>query len=136
MNPANDALIREGDWVSGTSVKDEKFIGYVESMNENGELKVVVTQCDLQETVGTTIETKLARVKKLPAYTPSAPEEVRSLIELALMTHDKEWFEELRARQSAASATGSAGRQHTHHAPASRLFGTAPKKSERVLMKC
>lgn len=129
MNPVNSALIREGDWVTGTSYKDEKFIGYVESMNENGVLKVWVTQCDLEETVGLTIETKLSKVKKLPDHTPSAPEELNSLIELALMTHDKEWFDALRAKLAAASPA-AAGRNEQGQGTSInrlRLFRTAPR---------
>ncbi|WP_199615132.1 IDEAL domain-containing protein [Paenibacillus alkalitolerans] len=104
--------VRDGDWVSGTSDMDEIFIGYVESMDAGGMLTVRVTQCDREEAVGMLIETKLSKVKKLPLHTPTNPEELRSLIDLALMTHDKAWFEELRAMQAMYSfkATGSAGR--------------------------
>jgi hypothetical protein len=95
--------VREGDWVSGTSELDEKFIGYVESLDAGGIIRVVVTQCDREDTVGMTIETKLAKVKKMQPYTPSSPEELHSLIDIALMTHDKAWFEDLRAMLAMAS---------------------------------
>jgi len=98
------ALIHEGDWVSGTSQLDEKFIGYVESMNRSGGLKVRVTQCDREDAVGTSVEAALAKVRKLPDYTPSAPEELKDLIELSLATHDKEWFDELSARLAVPQA--------------------------------
>jgi hypothetical protein len=93
-------LIRVGDWVSGTSSLDEKFIGFVESTNNGGGLKVWVTQCDLESTVGTSIDAVLAKVKKLPDSSPETPDELRDLIELALMTHDQEWFQELSAKLS------------------------------------
>lgn len=91
-------LIRAGDWVSGTSPMDEKFIGYVESMNKNGGLKVWVTQCDLESTIGTSIDAVIAKVKKLPDSSPETHEELRGLIELALMTHDEEWFQVLSSK--------------------------------------
>lgn len=97
------ALIKEGDWVSGTSQADEKFIGYVESMNQGGGLKVWVTQCDREEAVGTIIDAGLAKVKKLPDNAPLAADELQGLIELALATHDKEWFHELTGKLAAPS---------------------------------
>lgn len=102
MNPT--LLIQEGDWVSGTSQADEKFIGFVESVSGGGAgLKVWVTQCDREEAVGTSIDASAAKVKKLPDHTPSTPEELRGLIELALMTQDKIWFDELSAKMAVST---------------------------------
>jgi hypothetical protein len=95
--PLNYALVREGNWISGTTQHDEKFIGFVQSMNEDGTVRVWVTQSDREAIVGTTILAKLVKVKMLTESGPTSPEEVKSLIELALGTHDKEWFEQLRA---------------------------------------
>lgn len=101
-------LIQEGDWVSGTSQSDEKFIGFVESLSGGGTgVKVWVTQCDREEAVGTSIEASLAKVKKLPDHVPTTSEELRSLIELSLMTQDKEWFDALSAQVNAAAAPAS-----------------------------
>jgi hypothetical protein len=96
-NPMKYELIREADWISGTTQEDEKFIGFVQSMKEDGALRVWVTQSDREAIVGSTIHSKLAKVRKLPDPTLSSEGEVKSLIELALDTHDKEWFEQLRA---------------------------------------
>ncbi|MEF3303035.1 IDEAL domain-containing protein [Paenibacillus sp. GYB003] len=90
-------LLKEGDWVSGTTAQDEKFIGFVESVGAGGTVHVYVTQSDREAAVGTTVETKTAKAKKLPDYVPSAKSQLRDLIELALATHDKEWFESLSA---------------------------------------
>jgi hypothetical protein len=103
--PLNYALVREGDWISGTTKDDEKFIGFVQSMNEDGSLRVLVTQSDREDSVGSTIQAKLAKVKKLSETGPTSPVEVKSLIELALSTHDKEWFEQLRAELAILSTT-------------------------------
>ncbi|WP_409342827.1 hypothetical protein [Paenibacillus sp. MBLB4367] len=121
------ALIQEGDWVSGTSQQDEKFIGYVESMNQGGGLKVWVTQCDREEAVGTVTDVSLAKVRKMPDYTPSTSVELQSLIELALATHDKEWFESLSAKLTAlaAAAADKADETPYRYTPRSRLFRIA-----------
>jgi hypothetical protein len=117
-------LIEEGDWVSGTSPSDEKFIGFVESISGGGAgVKVWVTQCDREEAVGTSIEASLAKVKKLPDQVPSAREELRSLIELSLMTQDKQWFEALSAQMNTAAtpaADHTAG-ESKRYSPLNRL---------------
>lgn len=102
MAQTNHGWINEGDWVGGTTQVDEKFIGFVSWLGEDV-MKVWVTQSDRKEIVGTAVEAKLSKVKRLPDSVPSAPEDVHSLIELALMTHDKAWFAELRAKLMAPS---------------------------------
>ncbi len=96
-------LIQEGDWISGTTQLDEKFIGFVQSTNEDGIIKVWATQSDREEIVGTSIQAKSARVRKLSDSALTSPEEVKSLIELALDTQDKEWFAQLRAELAIVS---------------------------------
>jgi hypothetical protein len=102
-NPMKYGLVREADWISGTTQEDEKFIGFVLSMNEDGALRVWVTQSDREEIVGSTIHSKLAKVRKLADPALTSEDEVRSLIELALDTHDKQWFEQLRAELAIVS---------------------------------
>lgn len=124
-----NATVRIGDWISGVSQTDEKFIGYVESIHVGGVLKVWVTQCDREQTVGTSVETVLSKVKKLPESVPSTGEELRSLIELSLQTRDQDWFEELSAKLAAAAATttGSTEKLYGTNHIRSRLIGMAPK---------
>lgn len=102
-NHMMNAHVREGDWISGTTQEDEKYIGFVQTCNEDGIVKVWVTQSDREAIVNSTIQAKLAKVKKLPEPTLTTEEEVRSLIELALGTHDKQWFEQLRAELAIVS---------------------------------
>lgn len=66
MTILNFALV-EGDWISGTTPVDEKFIGFVESMYEAGVVEVLVTQSDREAIVGTTIRAKLTKVKSYPS---------------------------------------------------------------------
>ena len=102
-------LIREGDWVSGTTEWDEFFMGYVERVGDDGVIKVVVTQCDNEEKLHFAIEMKAHKLRLVPDSAPTAAEELRSLMELALMTRDEVWFNELHQRL-AASPAAQAGR--------------------------
>jgi hypothetical protein len=96
MTQANQyEAVYEGDWVSGSSAADEKFIGYIESFDESSQVLVHVTQSDHEEIINTSIEASRLKIKKLLDRGPATREEVMSLIDLALMTHDKEWFEQL-----------------------------------------
>lgn len=96
-------LVKEGDWISGTTHLDEKFIGFVQSIDEDGIIKLWATQSDRKEIVGTSIQARITKVKKLAEHKPTSPEEVQSLIQLALATHDKEWFEQLQAMMNSLS---------------------------------
>ncbi|WP_159887115.1 IDEAL domain-containing protein [Paenibacillus puerhi] len=103
MSQANPFdIIVEGDWVCGSSPSDEKYIGYVEAVDESGLLLIRVTQSDHEALVDTTLQAGRTKTKKLPERSASTREELRSLIDLALLTHDKEWFEELKTRLAAA----------------------------------
>ncbi|MCS7463778.1 hypothetical protein N0M98_27105 [Paenibacillus doosanensis] len=97
MTAMKQDWIRVGDWVSGTSLEDEKFIGYVESIDLYGMAKVRVTQCDHDGAVGEVLVASLAKMDKLAEYVPSEEADLRSLLDLALMTRDQAWFEDLYA---------------------------------------
>jgi len=97
MAVAKQDWIRVGDWVSGTSMDDEKFIGYVEAVDVYGGVKVRVTQCDNEEAIGGTVDSMLTRMEKLGDYVPTEEADLRSLLDLALMTRDQSWFEDLYA---------------------------------------
>ncbi|AEI45818.1 hypothetical protein [Paenibacillus mucilaginosus] len=104
MTAYNPMLLQEGDWVSGTTLQDERFIGYIESMNDDGRIRVRLTQCDRTERVGTLAEARPFKLMKLPDDLLSDVEALRGLIEVALITRDREWFKELSERKSAAEA--------------------------------
>lgn len=95
MANSMNMLIQTGDWVSGTSKEDERFIGYVESVDAYGTVKVRVTQCDRDEAVGEVVESSLARLDKMSEEMQADETDLRSLMDLALMTRDKAWFEDL-----------------------------------------
>ncbi|WP_438435259.1 hypothetical protein [Gorillibacterium sp. sgz500922] len=98
MNASYSGMIQAGDWVGGTSQADERFIGFVDSLLADGTVKVRVTQSDREELAGALVEIRRSKLKKLPDAVPSSREELHSLIELALQTHDAEWFAELSTR--------------------------------------
>ncbi|MEK3719952.1 group-specific protein [Paenibacillus sp. FSL H8-0034] len=95
MEWAKQTMIGVGDWVGGTSIEDEKIIGYVDSMDAYGTVKVMVTQSDRQEAVGHIVNSKRFKLEKLDEYTPTHESDVLSLMDLALMTRDQLWFDEL-----------------------------------------
>lgn len=98
MFSVNQVKIKEGDWISGTTREDEKIIGYVQSISDGGGVvKVRVTQSDNEEITGSTVEIVTAKARKMADYEPAEPEDIRSLLELSLMTRDKLWFDSLSA---------------------------------------
>lgn len=105
-----DVKVNEGDWVSGTTQEDERFIGYVESMEGNGLIKVRITQCDRPESIGDWAEAKLSKVSKLSEFEPVGETPLRALIEIALMTKDREWFAELSGKLAASTAVEAENR--------------------------
>lgn len=97
MNSVGRLVPQIGDWVSGTSLMDERFIGFVESIDLNGLVKVRVTQCDHRIAVGHSLRAWYDHIQPLPANERSETESLRSMVDLALMARDRSWFEELSA---------------------------------------
>ncbi|OXM83305.1 hypothetical protein [Paenibacillus rigui] len=95
MSNSINSWIQNGDWVSGTSKEDERFIGFVESVDAYGTVKVLVTQCDRIEAVGEIVESSLGRLDKMSEEIQADEADLLSLMDLALMTRDKAWFEDL-----------------------------------------
>lgn len=87
----------KGDWVKGKSVHDELVKGFVESVNDYlGTIKIYVHECDNPESIGKIIETFQNRVSLLEEPNLEQDETyILNLIDLALITKDKEWFLQL-----------------------------------------
>lgn len=84
-----------GDWVKGESKHGELVHGYIETVNPSqGTVKVTVVASDNVNTIGKTIEL-LNKVERLTPPVFKTEEEVKSMIDLALLIKDKEWFMEL-----------------------------------------
>lgn len=98
--------IREGDWVSGTTIRDERFIGFVQSVTLEGILEIQVTQSDREDLAGKLVEAKSNKVRRMKEAALVRADEVYSLIDLALQTRDEEWFAELTANAEPAPVSG------------------------------
>ncbi|WP_088011686.1 IDEAL domain-containing protein [Gottfriedia acidiceleris] len=96
MNLNNDSILKAGDWVKGNSMDGELVIGYIESLSILDEIvKVNVITSDNKTTVGKTIPMLNKNVKKIPDSKVTNKEQIRFLIDLALVTGDEDWFNEL-----------------------------------------
>jgi hypothetical protein len=114
MTEVKQTGIQLGDWVSGTTVYDERIRGYVEMVNKNlGSVLVRVTQSDRENAVGRVAESLLNKLELLGV---DADEQAfQDLIDIALTTRDEEWFMELTSSLKALRAnTGNHNKSHIH----------------------
>ncbi|KQL55535.1 group-specific protein [Heyndrickxia shackletonii] len=89
----NNPVLNIGDWVRGKSSEGELIIGYIESLDTiRGVVKVTVVKCDNKDTITKTISILSKHVKKLPDSKAINKEQIRFLIDLAILTGDEEWF--------------------------------------------
>lgn len=86
--------IQVGDWVSGTSIKDERFLGYVEEIKNNMFL-VRVIDSDHQAAIGTVVKSQMKHVKKMSVNPIQTTAHLLNMIDLALSTRDQKWFIDL-----------------------------------------
>lgn len=91
-------ILKTSDWVKGTSLRGEMIIGFIDSMSMvQGAVNVTVAESDNEGLVGMTVPLPIQQVECLPQITPKDTAQLEYLIDLALQTGDKEWFEELTA---------------------------------------
>lgn len=97
MNEEN-TILKTTDWVKGTSIKGEMVIGFIDSMSMvQGAVYVTVAESDNEGIIGKTIPLSVKQVESLQQTAPKDTAQLEYLIDLALQTGDKEWFEELTA---------------------------------------
>jgi hypothetical protein len=85
-----------GDWVKAKSMEGELLIGYIEGVNEERKTaRIKVVQAEQGFISGRAIETLLSTVTLLPSADNFTKETVMELIDLALLTRDEKWFNEL-----------------------------------------
>lgn len=115
--------IQQGDWVTGTSLEDERIIGFVENVFSDVRpyALVYVTESDRPEAVGTTVQAALSKVGYLPEQGPVTAEDYMSLIDVALSVHDEAWFQELTAGLKAVKPSDSKSFAAGSTAPRSRV---------------
>jgi len=89
----NQSFVTVGDWVTGHSINDELFTGFVEAVNAKlNTVKVYVTESDHKNTIGKTIETFQSKIKYFPPVEEQSRAHLLNLIDLSLMSGDKDWF--------------------------------------------
>lgn len=88
-----NTILKTGDWIKAESLEGELIIGYIESLSSiEGIVKVTVVTSDNKQTIGKTIPFLSKRVKKLPVSNVTNKAQIEFLLDLALLTGDKEWF--------------------------------------------
>lgn len=96
MTLSSKPQVQEGDWVRGTSLEDERFRGYVESVRAaDGLAAVRVTVCDRTEAVGERVVALLRSIEPIPVEPLREEGHLLNWIDLALSTGDAVWFREL-----------------------------------------
>jgi len=114
----HDAFVEIGDWVTGKTKNGELIHGFVESTDSlRGTVKVYVVDSDNDIAVGKSIVTLKQWIDVLPVSTFDDEEHMSDLIDLALVTKDREWFAELSAKTvktKAARTGGDAGAKKSH----------------------
>ncbi|MFK9095062.1 IDEAL domain-containing protein [Bacillus salipaludis] len=96
MTMADNYRFENGDWVQGRSRDGELIHGYVETVDSIQEIvKVKVIECDNDEAINKSIWLLNKRAEKLPDLPVSNESQLLSLIDLALLSKDEQWFMEL-----------------------------------------
>jgi len=91
-------LLQTGDWIKGTLRDGELVMGFIESLDTSGIVKVNVVTSDNNEIIGKKVSMLSERVKRLPVSNVSNKAQIQFLIDLALSTGDEEWFLELSSK--------------------------------------
>lgn len=94
----NTKKITVGDWVKAKSFEGEIIIGYIENVNDHGKsVRIKAVQAEQDGVKGSSIETPIQSVTPLQEFHKKFKTDILGLIDLALLTNDKEWFEQLTA---------------------------------------
>jgi hypothetical protein len=96
MTMTDKYRFKNGDWVQGRSREGELIHGFVEAVDSIQEIvKVNVVESDNEKTIGKSIWLLNKSAEKLPDLTVSNESQLLSLIDLALLSKDEQWFMEL-----------------------------------------
>lgn len=99
MTMADKYRVEIGDWVQGRSRDGELIHGYVETVDsDQGMVKVNVIESDNEKAIGKFVWIVNKWTKKLTNLTNSNESQLLTLIDLALLTKDEQWFMELSAK--------------------------------------
>lgn len=102
MTMANNYRFENGDWVQGRSRDGELIHGYVETVDSIQEIvKVKVIESDNEEAISKSMWILNKRAEKLPDLPVNNESQLLSLIDLALLSKDEQWFMELSTQLAA-----------------------------------
>ncbi|WP_438349517.1 IDEAL domain-containing protein [Paenibacillus sp. FA6] len=88
--------IEIGDWVKGNTNQGELIHGFIDSINLlAGTMGIHVIASDHETVIGTTIDVRNQGVKKLQESSLDNSEQLKNLIDIALLAKDEQWFMEL-----------------------------------------
>lgn len=100
--------IELGDWVQGNTSESAFIHGFVKSVDPMSDaVGIYVVASDRETAVGQTVGVSAKWVKKLPDHTPDQEEALRSMIDVALLANDEQWFRELTDKLNALRKTGA-----------------------------
>ncbi|WLD92542.1 hypothetical protein [Alkalihalobacillus sp. AL-G] len=89
-------IIQTGDWIKGKSINDEMIQGYIHSIHpDNGTVNIYVTISDHTQIIGKNIEIFIHRIEPLTKTIDDKDAYLENLIDVALLTKDREWFMEV-----------------------------------------
>jgi len=96
MDKAERKQIMIGDWVNLSSSKGERIHGYVEKMTGDREVvQIRVVSSENHILVGQSIQVQVSKVSRENEVEQYSAGELKQLIDLALLTNDKTWFDSL-----------------------------------------
>jgi hypothetical protein len=96
MTMTDKYLLKNGDWVQGRSREGELIHGFVETVDSIQEIvKVNVVESDNEKMIGKSIWLLNKSAEKLSDLTVSNESQLLSLIDLALLLKDEQWFMDL-----------------------------------------
>jgi hypothetical protein len=84
------------DWVQAKTKDGELIHGFVDAVDESQRMaNVIVVKSDNEESVGKPIAVREQWLRKLPDYVMEDAGSIQSLIDIALLAKDEQWFREL-----------------------------------------
>ncbi|MCZ0701968.1 uncharacterized protein YpiB (UPF0302 family) [Natronobacillus azotifigens] len=91
--------IQVGDWVETESSKGQRILGFIEKdTEEENMLQLRVIMSDNDMLTGHSIQVNQSKLTMQESNSNYSVQELAQLIDLALLTNDKAWFDELTAQ--------------------------------------
>jgi hypothetical protein len=88
--------VKISDWVQAKTKDGELIHGFVDAVDESQRMaNVIVVKSDNEESVGKPIAVREQWLRKLPDYVMEDAGSIQSLIDIALLAKDEQWFHEL-----------------------------------------